>query len=360
MGEVIGIGVVGCGMMAQLHTSSLAMLQASGMPIRAVAAADPDPAARAATQHNWPFDRLHADAGAVLADPEVDAVYVCTPTSLHHELYVGAFEAGKHLYAEKPLAPTLELARSIAAACPPATICQVGFQTRRHALIAEVRRLVHSGELGPVMAYLFRDDQSFPTTSITPYSSEWRSRREIAGGGTLLEHSIHSVDLLHWIFGAPASVTARTRHSIGLEVEDTAALLVEHDSGLAGTLVSVYGCVQGREESRLEVFCRDGVIEVTWGVLVESEENRLRVQRSGEPAVDYDPLAVLDAQLASLGLSERPFFCNELASRAFIESLLARQPASPGLEDALAAHATVEAAYRSAASGMPERVEAAS
>jgi UDP-N-acetyl-2-amino-2-deoxyglucuronate dehydrogenase len=357
MGEVIGIGVVGCGMMAQLHTSSLAMLQASGMPIRAVAAADPDPAAREATQHNWQFERLHSDAAAVLADPEVDAVYVCTPTSLHHELYVGAFEAGKHLYAEKPLAPTLELARSIARACPPSTICQVGFQLRRHALISEVRRLVRSGELGPVMAYLFRDDESFPTTSITPHSSEWRSRRELAGGGTLLEHSIHGIDLLHWIFGRPLSVTARTRHTLGLDVEDTATLLIEHDSGVAGTLVSVYGCVRGREESRLEVFCRDGVVEVTWGVLVESGENRLRVQRSGEPPVDHDPLITLDDHLTRIGLSERPFLWNELASRAFIESLLAGRPASPGLDDALTAHATVDAAYRSAATGLPERVD---
>jgi len=202
--ETVGIGFIGCGMMAQLHTASLSAIQADGVPVRAVAASDPDPAARAANHRNWPFERLYEEAAAVLADPEVDAVYVCTPTSTHRPLYLATLDAGKHLYAEKPLAPTFDAVVEICAAGRTApVVSQVGFQLRRHALIARARDLVRSGELGPPMAYLLRDDEAFPTTSITPHSSGWRSDRAAAGGGTLLEHSIHSVDLLHWIFGPP-------------------------------------------------------------------------------------------------------------------------------------------------------------
>jgi predicted dehydrogenase len=355
---MIGIGFIGCGMMAQLHTSALAVLQAAGMPVRAVAAADPDSSAREATNRNWAFERLHESAEAVLADPDVDAVYICTPTRLHREQYVAAFGAGKHLYAEKPLGRDLAEAQFIAAACPDRLICQVGFQLRRHALIAEVRRIVLSGELGPPMAYLFRDDEAFPIDAISPHFGSWRSDRSSAGAGTLLEHSIHGIDLLNWIFGPAVAVTARTRHVLGLEVEDTAVALVEHESGVAGTVVSVYGRVRGREESRLEVHCRDGVIEVTWGVLVECDENRLRVHRSDEPGEDVDVSAVLDRQLSDLELVDRPFLLNELTDRAFIESLLRGEPASPGLDDALRAHAVVDAAYRSALSGSTAAVEA--
>lgn len=345
--------MVGCGLMAQLHASSLASLERAGVPIRAVAAADPDVAARAATNANWPFDRLHTDAHAVFGDPEVDAVFICTPTSLHRELYVAAFAAGKHLYAEKPLALNYEEAKAIAAALPDDLICQVGFQMRRHALLAEARSLVHSGDLGPVMAYSLRDDQAFPTTAFDPHVSEWRSQQANAGGGTLLEHSIHGIDIAHWIFGPPVSVTAKIRHVLGFEVEDTAIVMIEHDSGVSGTLVSVYGGVRGREESRLEIFCRDGVIEVTWGVVVECDENSLRVHRSGETPVEIDAGAALDEQLRGLGLAERPFFLNELADRAFIDSLVMGTPPTPSVDDALIAHAVVDAAYRSAASGAP-------
>lgn len=351
MSSVIGVGFIGCGMMAQLHTSALAVLESSGMPVRAVAAADPDPEARAATNRNWRFERLHEAAEKVLADPDVDVIYICTPTRLHHDQYLAAFDAGKHLYAEKPLGRNLAEARSIVAARPDQVICQVGFQLRRHALIAEVRDLVLSGSLGPPMAYLFRDDEAFPTDAITPHFASWRSERDSAGGGTLLEHTIHGVDLLNWIFGPAVAVTARTRAVLGFEVEDTATALLEHVSGVTGTVVSIYGGVRDREESRLEIFCRDGVIELTWGVLVECDSNRLRIQRSGEQAEDLDTGMVLDRYLASLGLSERPFLLNELASRAFIESLVRGEAATPGLEDALRAHAAVEAAYRSASSG---------
>jgi predicted dehydrogenase len=354
---MIGVGFIGCGMMAQLHTSALAVLESAGMPVRAVAAADPDPSARAATNRNWAFERLYESADAVLGDPDVDAVYVCTPTRLHHDQYIAAFAAGKHLYAEKPLGRDLAEVRSIAGARPHSVICQVGFQLRRHALISEVRRIVLSGELGPPMAYVLRDDEAFPTEAITPHFGRWRSERSSAGAGTLLEHTIHGIDLLNWIFGPAVAVTARTRHVLELEVEDTAAALLEHDSGAVGTVVSIYGRVRGREESRLEVHCRDGVIEATWGVLVECDENRLNVHRSGEAAEHVDVAALLDRQLAGLGLIERPFLLNELADRAFIESVVRGEAASPSLDDALRAHAVVDAAYRSAISGAPVTVD---
>ena len=73
---MIGIGLIGCGLMGQLHASALGVLESSGMPIRPVAAADPEPAARLAAQRNWGFADLHENAFAVFANPAVDAVYI--------------------------------------------------------------------------------------------------------------------------------------------------------------------------------------------------------------------------------------------------------------------------------------------
>ncbi len=96
MGAVdeIGVGLVGCGNIALLHTASLARIAADGVALRPVAASDPSADARASVCRNWRFERLHADAAAVLDDPDVDVVYVCTPTALHRDLYLAVLDAG--------------------------------------------------------------------------------------------------------------------------------------------------------------------------------------------------------------------------------------------------------------------------
>jgi len=355
--ESLGVGLIGCGNIAHLHTASLARIALAGAPVRAVAAADPSPAAREAVTRNFPFERLHDDPYAVLSDPDVDLVYICTPTFTHRDLYLAAFDAGKHLYAEKPIAPSFpEVQELCAAAADSSVISQVGFQMRYHALLAKVAELARTGELGEPMAYLWRDDEAFPTADVDSNLSDWRSQASAAGGGVLLEHSIHGLDMLASMFGPARTVAAATRSVLGYDVEDTAALAITHDGGVVGTLATVYGGVRGREESRLEVFFRDAIVEVTWGVLVDAPEASMRIQRAGERPIAIDPADVLTDLLAQQGIEARPFFWNELASRAFVESIVGGRRASPSFDDALLAHATVEAGYRAAVSGDVVRV----
>lgn len=350
MRDTLGIGLIGCGNIAHLHTAALRDLIADGMPVRPVMAADPIPSNRDAVSANLPFERFSDDATHVLDDPDVDAVFVCTPTATHEELYVNAVGAGKHLYAEKPIAPNLAKVRKIHAACKEASvITQVGFQLRFHSLLTRARDLLHSGRIGAPMAYFWRDDEAFPTTSVTSYATDWRSKSSLAGGGTLLEHSIHGVDVLHWLFGPTRTVGSFDRKVLGFEVEDTAALTLQHQSGVTGTLVSVYGGVKGREESRLEIYGEDGIIEITLGITVDAPEGSFRIQMAGQPPENIDPARVVTDHVSALGLERRPFFWNELSDRAFLESVLKGHPASPGVDEALLAHAVVESAYRSAA-----------
>lgn len=350
----IGVGFIGCGQVGRLHTSALRDVARDGADIRGVAVVDPDGHSRAMATANFPFAREVTDWRAVVEDPEVDAVYVCLPTHLHVEVYTAVLGAGKHLYAEKPIAPTLDGVRAVAAAAGAAgTAVQVGFQSRFHAALNHVRSLVGSGELGPPMTYLWRDDEAFPTTSVEGAYSDWRSDAGRAGAGVVLEHSIHGVDVLRWTFGAFRSVRATTRNVLGFDVEDTAAMHLEHDSGVSGTLVTVYGGVVGRTESRFEVLCERGIVELTWGgpVLVEDPQLTLRVQRAGEPAVDLDPRAVLDAHLAGRGWARTPFFWHELAATELFRAIAEGRQPSPGIDDAVAAHELVDAAYRSARTG---------
>lgn len=347
--RVIGVGLIGCGNIGQLHAASLAKLAAGGVPIRPVIAADPSKQSREAVSYSWQFERLVDDPHEVLTNHDVDAVFLCTPTFTHRDLILSIIEAGKHLYSEKPLAPTFDIVKEICTAVQQSpVIAQVGFHWRYTAMNAKTKRVVESGELGKPMSYLLRDDECWPTTQHNTFSSDWRSQRKYSGGGPLIEHSIHSIDLASWMFGHPIRVSAATRSMLGFDVEDIAAVVIEHESGVIGTLMTVYGGVVNRHETRVEVFCERGIVETTRGVLVDTKENSFRMQLAEQNAINIDPGDILDQYLKTFGISERPALWNELASRSFFRSIQSGKPASPGFEDALFAHAAVEAAYRSA------------
>ena len=218
--------------------------------------------------------------GAVIEDPAVDAVMITAPTSTHRDLVLATLAAGKALFCEKPLAPSFteveEICGAVAAAAKPS---QVGFHSRFHPIVNELRDLVVSGEVGAPMAYTLRDDQYWPTGAVVPGHTSWRSERAQAGGGALLEHSIHAADLVCWMFGPAVRVSARTRSMFGFEVEDVAAVTIEHASGVVGTILSVFNGVRGREERRFEVFFEGAAVEATTDFIVGASEDSYMVQR---------------------------------------------------------------------------------
>jgi len=357
----IGVGLVGCGMIGQIHAAGLAQLVAEGETgIRAVAAADPSRDMLERVASNCSFARLGTDPAEVVDDPEVDAVVIGAPTAAHRELVPRVLDAGKHLYCEKPLAPTFDAARELCErVATVGVVAQVGFHSRFHPMICRLKAIVDSGELGAPMGFTLRDDQYFPAGDFVPGHSDWRSKKALAGGGALLEHSIHSADILAWIFGPPSWVFAATRNVLGYDVEDTAALTLEYESGVVGNLVTIFNGVTGREERRLEVFFERGVVELTTDFLVGAPEERFLVQRPASPAEEIAPGDLLAEHLEALGLAGRSFpFFQYLADRSFILSIRRGTCPGPGFPDALVAHATVEAAYRSAATGAPVAITA--
>jgi predicted dehydrogenase len=356
---VIGVGQIGCGRIGMGHAYALRLLAQDGSA-RPVVAADPSAEAAAEIARICPFERTTTDPASVIADPEVDAVLIASPTTTHPRLVRDALGAGKHVLCEKPLAtdfPTVRDLCALAAAGAPVT--QVGFHSRWHPIWLELRDLLGRGDLGAPMAYSLRDDQFWPTGDVVPGHSSWRSDRAQAGGGALLEHSIHSADLVTWVFGPVTRVYAQTRRRFGYDVEDVAVCTIEHASGVVGALTTVFNGVRGREERRFEVFCEHASVEATSDFLVGAPEDGLSVQRPDEPADRADVEALRERHFDAMGLPRRDFVVYLYpAARAWLGAIALGRPASPGFADALAAHALVEAAYRSAATGAPVELAA--
>jgi myo-inositol 2-dehydrogenase/D-chiro-inositol 1-dehydrogenase len=349
-GDQLAIGLVGCGMIGQVHADGLRKLAEDG-EIVAVAAADPSPEAREAVQRNCPFGRMSDDPLDVIADPDVEAVMITSPTATHLDLVRATLAAGKPLFCEKPLAPTFG---AVSAMCDEVLAsgltAQVGFHSRFHPIMNRLRRTVESSEYGRPMGYTLRDDQYWPTGDVVPGHSSWRSDRAQAGGGALLEHSIHSADIVSWLFGPAVRVYGRSRSLFGYDVEDVAALTVEHESGVVGTILTVFNGVRGREERRFEVFFERGAVEVTTDFIVGAAEDSYLVQQPDTAAVRPDLALMRDEHFTAAGINRRDFvFYTYPADRHWVRAVRRGEAGVPGFRDALRAHRLVEAAYRSAA-----------
>ena len=199
---------------------------------------------------------------------------------------------------------------------------------------------------------MLREDQFWPTGSVVAGHSSWRSDPALAGGGALLEHTIHGCDLLAWIFGPAATVVARTRSLFGFGVEDIATAQVTHQNGVLGTVTTAFNGVEGREERRLEVFFEQATVEITGNFIIGAVEDSFVIHRPrAEP--EHPDLEALRRELfATQGVGRDDFiFYQYVADRAFVHAVRDGRPANPDFDDALRAHGIVEAAYRSATAG---------
>ena len=131
----LGIGVISLGWMGRLHARSYRSLSERfpelGIAPRLVAAADPIEEARTAAVEDLGFERAYADYRELLADPDVEAVSICSPNFLHHEIAMAAIEAGKPFWIEKPMGVSAQQSKEIAQAAEAAgLVSAVGFNYR--------------------------------------------------------------------------------------------------------------------------------------------------------------------------------------------------------------------------------------
>ena len=270
-----------------------------------------------------------------------DAVFVCTWTAAHPESVAAAASRGLAVFCEKPLAVDLAGARQMGEAVERAGVVnQVGLVLRYSPAFCWMRHLISDPSSGRVMAVVFRDDQYIPIQGM--YGSSWRSERAKAGSGTLLEHSIHDVDMIEFLCGPVGSVTAFSDSAHGLDgIEDTVAAAFRIPPVGVGSLVSVWHDVLARPSlRRVEVLC-----ERMWCVLDGDDWfGPVRWTRGSEPE---DSLGghELAQRVHELGLAAPN------PDAAFVEAVREGRPARPDFATAVRAHAVVDAAYRSAASG---------
>ena len=340
------VGLIGCGFIGRFHSRALRGLIRRGLVDAEYAAVCDVVEERARSfAEIAEVPTVTTDPAEVIDSPDIDIVYVCVPTAGHKELVLRAAQRGKHIFCEKPLATSLADVEEMVAAVAGVK-AGVGLVLRHSPVYTVLRSLADDPRLGRLMAIIFRDDQFFPIHG--HYQSEWRKDHRQVGSGTLLEHSIHDVDILRWFGGEVRALRGTVRNFAGYaRVEDLAIGHLEFVQGAQAELVSVWHNVLGRPSTRrLELFFENGLFATDHDFF-----GPIQLQIGAEPHRTISEEEVRRRYLELVGLRgevyEDVLSHYSLEDYFFLKALAEDAAPFPDFGLALEAHRLVDAIYRS-------------
>jgi predicted dehydrogenase len=228
-------GFIGGGDVTRWRSSPEGAFTQEGSRVVAVARTDIVRAKAYAEAHAIP--KAYASVKDLCADPEVDAVYICTPHHLHRQHTLAAIRMGKHVLCEKPMANSIQECLAMAeAADRTGVILAIAYYRRLYPLIEKLREVLASGQLGtPTSAQVVKHGYFVPVreTLVVDRRSQWRTNLAQGGGGTLNETGCHRLDLLLYLFGPVRSVSAEVaRFEAWYDGEDQASVTLRFVKGV--------------------------------------------------------------------------------------------------------------------------------
>lgn len=389
----IGVGLISVGWMGKLHSRAYQSLPVIypelGIKTRLVHAADTAPDRLDYATSVLGYEKGTLDYREVLADPDVEVVSICAPNFLHAEMGIAAAKAGKAFWIEKPVGRNAAETESVAAAADEAgVVTSIGFNYRHVPAVEHAKKLIAEGALGRVTnirGTVFADYSADPNGALS-----WRFVRSLAGSGVLGDLMGHLADLMHYLLGPIAEVTAITKTvyterpelPMGtgthftviengtlkpVENEDYAGLLLRFSldaqgAGAVGTLEASRVAVGPRAHYGFEIYGTEG--SLSWN-FERMNELRLALGRSG-PHIGYSNVYA-GVEFGEFGHFQpgagTPMGYDDLKvieAKKFLLAYTGGVAENSNIHDAVAAARVVAAAEKSAASGTWQHVERAS
>lgn len=268
MSKPMRFGLIGAGAIGQLRAGALQQSDVCEL----VAVADLDEARALAAA---PTARYFADAAALIASKDVEAVIISTPPLSHEQLAVAAASAGKHVLVEKPMAADPEACeRMVAAARAAGTTLTVGYNHRYFEAVKLLRDVVRSGEIGTlshVRAYTGH-------SGLAEFKAEWMYDKKVMGGGALMDNGTHLIDLVRYIIGDPDEVVGlATKNVWKLGVEDEGLALLRTPEGVTASIEASWHEWRGYR-FHIEAYGDRGMVRVYYAPMMATV---IRLDRPG-------------------------------------------------------------------------------
>lgn len=269
-------GIIGCGDVAE-RKGGPALYGVEGSTLVAAMSRNGDKARDFAERHGAKrhYDRIDD----LLADNELNAVYVATPPCLHAEQTIMAAEAGKHVLCEKPMAMNVEEGRRMIASCRSNGVqLMIAYYRRCFPAVVRFRELIDQGTIGQPVTALVRIAAGHPAPA--QGGTEWRLNPAIAGGGHLVDVGSHAIDLLHYWLGDVMEVSAMV-DTVAYEsaVENSSSAILRFRNSVQAMLMVNRNV--GYSRSEIEVGGTAGRLILTGGLACRGVE----VETAGEGVV---------------------------------------------------------------------------
>jgi predicted dehydrogenase len=272
------VGIIGYGKMGQIRHEAIDELGVANV----VAISEPETKDIKTVLPNLSHEEI-------INNSDIDVVIVCTPNYLNKELTIRALNAGKHVFCEKPPAFTENDMHEIREAESKSNKkLMYGFNHRHHDSVIKMKQIVDNNEFGKVLWMRGRYGKSVTED----YYNEWRAKKELAGGGILIDQGIHMLDLFLHLGGGFDVVKGEVSNLYwNLDVEDNAFVILKNsNNGLVASLHSTM--TQWRHLFSLEVFMEKGYMVLN-GLITSSmsygkEVLTIAKNRSAAPAATWE------------------------------------------------------------------------
>ncbi len=300
--DVLGFGVVGLGM-GKHHCKAAS--SAKGCKLAAFCDIDEERLNGVAEQ--YPDAKAYTSYAEMLADPEVGAVSIATPSGMHADMAMEAIAAGKHLLVEKPVDIDVAKIKKMIQAAKDAGIKAAGvFQSRTDTLNKRIKATIDEGRMGRLIGVhallpWFRKDTYYQG----PHGS-WKGTWAMDGGGSLMNQGVHTIDLMQWLGGRVKSVfAAYGTFTHDIEAEDKTVAVIKFANGALGTVMTTT-CAYGGDSRVLVVHGDKGTVQSagelrSWNFMDDEggeEEKQLMAlygpkdKKPEGPTTATDPMAV--------------------------------------------------------------------
>ena len=290
----------------------------------------------------WGCKKAYDSEAALLADPEIDAVYIASPVFLHAQQAMAAADAGKHILIEKPLAMTSSEGQKVIEYCKEkGVLIAAGLMMRFGAYVQAMKKAVAEGKIGkPVSAYA-----QF-TCWYPDMPGAWRQKKANGAGGAMMDMGVHCIDLLQYILGSKAKDVAAFHDTLSFnyEVEDSSTVLIRMENGTQCVVQSNFNIPDDAAKWRIELFGDQGRL-IGDTVIGQVDGGTLDAMFLGEQG-GYDAQQdKRDGAREKIEVEFGNMYAREVAS--FSNSILTGAPVEVPAEEAVQVQRVMEAAYRS-------------
>ncbi len=290
--------------------------------------------------------RAYDNVDDLLADPEIDAVYIASPITFHKEQALKAAKAKKHILIEKPVAFSVEDGYEVKKACEENGVkIAVGLMMRYHAYHQEMKKIIAEGKLGQVVSARGQLTCWYPKME-----NCWRQQKATAGGGALMDMGVHCIDLIQYIVGSKAKRVSgfSANKTFGYEVDDSSSTMMELENGAYAYVDANFNIPDAAARCRLEIYGTAGSM-LAEGTISQVEGGKLDVVLS-DANLAYDAQQTRnDVEPVDIKVEFGNMYTKEVES--FSDSILNGTPIEVSIDDALYDQKIIDCAYESAETG---------